>query len=80
MAGVDSEKRRFTEQHPPRPPIQSQHSSSVPSTPYQQPRDLRFHSRSPSPGRGLNNNSPRSVVSEVVTGQQGNAQRSQPVV
>lgn len=80
MAGVDSEKRRFTEHHPPRPPIHSQHSSSVPSTPYQQPRDLRFHSRSPSPGRGLNNNSPRSVVSEAVAGQHGTAQRSQPVV
>jgi len=66
------------EQHPPRPPIHSQHSNSVPSTPYQQPRDLRFHSRSPSPNKGLRNNSPRSVVSEVVG--LGTAQRSQPVV
>lgn len=65
-------------QHPPRPPLQSQHSNSVPSTPYQQARDLRFHSRSPSPGRGLNNNSPRSTLSEAVG--PGIAQRSQPVV
>ena len=50
---------------PPRPSLQSHHSSSVPSTPYQQPRDFRFHSRTPSPGRGLNNHSPRSVASEA---------------
>lgn len=64
--------------HPHRPSIQSQHSNSVPSTPFQQPRDLRFHSRSPSPRRGLSNQSPRSLVSEQV-GQAG-PQRGQPVV
>ncbi|KAK5128045.1 hypothetical protein LTR85_005162 [Meristemomyces frigidus] len=53
---------------------------SVPSTPFQQPRDLRFHSRSPSPNRGLSNQSPRSVVSEAV-GQTGpGPQRGAPVV
>ncbi|KAK3671984.1 hypothetical protein LTR78_008159 [Recurvomyces mirabilis] len=57
-----------------RPAMQSTHSSSVPSTPSQQPR--RFHSRSPSPHRGLGNQSPRSVVSEAV-GQNG-IPRSQP--
>lgn len=60
-----------------RPPIQSHHSSSVPSTPYQQPRDLRFHSRSPSPGRTLGNQSPRSVLSEAVG---PSLKRSAPVV
>lgn len=49
-----------------RPPVQSQLSSSVPSTPYQQPRDLRFPSRSPSPRRTLGSHSPRSVVSEAI--------------
>lgn len=77
MAGLANNKSH-ADQHPTRPPIQSQHSNSVPSTPYQQARDLRFHSRSPSPGRGLNNNSPRSTISEAVGG--GVAQRSQPVV
>jgi len=57
-----------------RPSMQSTHSNSVPSTPSQQPR--RFHSRSPSPHRGLSNPSPRSVVSEAV-GQNG-IPRSQP--
>jgi hypothetical protein len=63
MAGLQAD--RFAQQQP-RPSLQSQHSSSVPSTPFQQPRDLRFHSRSPSPNRGLSNQSPRSVVSEAV--------------
>ncbi|KAK6390318.1 hypothetical protein LTR65_005693 [Meristemomyces frigidus] len=58
--------------------MQSQHSSSVPSTPFQHPRDMRFHSRSPSPNRGLSNQSPRSVVSEAV-GQTG-SQRVAPVL
>lgn len=52
-----------------RPPIVSQHSSSVPSTPHQHPRDRRFPSRSPSPGRELNNQSPQSVASEVPASQ-----------
>lgn len=51
---------------PPRPSSHSQLSNSVPSTPYQQPRDLHFHSRSPSPRRGLGNQSPGSVASEAV--------------
>lgn len=76
MAGLSAE--RYGGQIPNRPPIQSQHSSSVPSTPFQQPRDLRFHSRSPSPHRGLSNQSPRSVVSEAVA--QTGPQRGQPVV
>lgn len=60
--------------HVARPLLNSHHSNSVPSTPYQQARDLRFHSRSPSPNRGLANRSPSSVVSEVV------GQPVQPVV
>lgn len=40
-------------------------SSSVPSTPHQVARDLRFPSRSPSPGRGLpGRRSPRSATKE----------------
>lgn len=39
----------------------SQQSSSLPSTPYQQPRDFAFRSRSPSP---KGNSSPRSTHSE----------------
>lgn len=61
-----------------RPPLVSHQSSSVPSTPYQQPRDIRFHSRSPSPNRALGNQSPRSVVSDAVGPL--SAQRSVPVV
>ncbi|KAF2722243.1 hypothetical protein K431DRAFT_58092 [Polychaeton citri CBS 116435] len=57
---------QFARQYPPRPQIKSQHSSSVPTTPYQAPRDARFTSRSPSPHRGLSNHSPRSVASEAV--------------
>lgn len=41
------------------------HSNSVPSTPHQHPRDLRFHSRSPSPSKTLGHNSPRSSNAEV---------------
>lgn len=55
-------------QRPGRPPIASQHSSSVPSTPHQHPRDIRFPSRSPSPSRGLGSHSPQSVASEAVGG------------
>lgn len=47
---------------PARPPLVSQQSSSLPSTPYQRARNLSFHSRSPSPARG--NTSPRSTHSE----------------
>lgn len=73
-----SNGERLGQQRPPRPPVYSHHSSSVPSTPYQQPRDLRFHSRSPSPNRALGNQSPRSILSEGVG--PGGAQRSTPVV
>ncbi|KAJ5113881.1 hypothetical protein N7456_002415 [Penicillium angulare] len=47
---------------PTRPPLNSQQSSSLPSTPYQHARNLSFHSRSPSPARG--STSPRSTHSE----------------
>lgn len=69
---------KFMQRHPPRPQLQTQHSNSVPSTPYQQPRDLRFHSRSPSPHRGLGNQSPRSVASEAVSQGQNGTQRVPP--
>ncbi|EGD89475.2 uncharacterized protein TERG_05716 [Trichophyton rubrum CBS 118892] len=45
-----------------RPTLPAQQSSSLPSTPYQLPRDLPFRSRSPSPHRG--SISPRSAHSE----------------
>lgn len=70
---------RFAQQYPPRPAVQSQHSSSVPSTPFQQPRDLRYPSRSPSPHRGLSNQSPRSAVSEAV-GPHGLPQHGPPAM
>lgn len=73
MATLQHEK--FMHRHPPRPQLQSQHSNSVPSTPHQQPRDIRFHSRSPSPHRGLANQSPRSVASEAVGQGQHGSQR-----
>jgi len=47
---------------PQRPPLTSQQSNSLPSTPYQHARNLSFHSRSPSPARG--STSPRSTHSE----------------
>lgn len=77
MEGL-SDGNKVGHPRPLRPPIHSHHSSSVPSTPYQQPRDLRFHSRSPSPNRGLSNQSPRSVLSET-TGPSG-VQKTAPVV
>ncbi|KAJ6155717.1 hypothetical protein N7470_006283, partial [Penicillium chermesinum] len=46
---------------PARPQLNSQQSSSLPSTPYQHARNLSFHSRTPSPARG---SSPRSTHSE----------------
>jgi predicted nucleotidyltransferase len=72
---------RFDHPHAslPRPHLSSQHSNSVPSTPYQKPRDLgRFHSRSPSPNQGITNQSPRSVVSEAVGARAANP--TQPLV
>nr|POE59240.1 poly(a) rna polymerase cid13 [Quercus suber] len=79
MASTAAE--RFGQQHPPRPALESQHSSSVPSTPFQRPRDMRFHSRSPSPHRAHASQSPASVVSESI-GDHRPAQRAQsgPVV
>jgi hypothetical protein len=67
---------------PGRPPLSSQHSNSVPSTPFQQPRDVRFpsQSQSPSPHRGLGNQSPRSTISEAVGAAQAGPQRNAPVV
>ncbi|KAE8144470.1 zinc finger protein [Aspergillus avenaceus] len=47
---------------PTRPPLNSQQSNSLPSTPYQHARNLSFHSRSPSPPHG--STSPRSTHSE----------------
>ncbi|KAL4890343.1 hypothetical protein BDV59DRAFT_204516 [Aspergillus ambiguus] len=49
-------------QAPSRPPLTSQQSNSLPSTPYQHARNLSFHSRSPSPPHG--STSPRSTHSE----------------
>lgn len=48
----------------PRPPLASNHSSSLPSTPYQHARKLNFQSRSPSPGKRSGGGSPRSAHSE----------------
>lgn len=51
---------------PARPSMISHHSSSVPTTPHQHPRDLTgFRSRSPSPNGDLGSHSPRSVSSEA---------------
>ncbi|KAB8235996.1 zinc finger protein [Aspergillus alliaceus] len=47
---------------PSRPPLNSQQSNSLPSTPYQHARNLSFNSRSPSPPHG--STSPRSTHSE----------------
>ncbi|KIW00606.1 uncharacterized protein PV09_07803 [Verruconis gallopava] len=51
---------------PPRPPLASHQSNSVPSTPHQHAREFQSRSRSPSPnaGLGLGSHSPRSVQSE----------------
>ncbi|KAF1821962.1 PAP/OAS1 substrate-binding domain-containing protein [Dissoconium aciculare CBS 342.82] len=49
-----------------RPPLHSHGSTSVPSTPHQKAHDYRFHSRSPSPRRGVNSHSPKSVASEAL--------------
>lgn len=48
----------------PRPPLVSNHSSSLPSTPYQRARTLNFPSRSPSPTKRSGGASPRSTHSE----------------
>ncbi|KAL9108978.1 MAG: hypothetical protein Q9227_006374 [Pyrenula ochraceoflavens] len=48
---------------PPRPPLSSHQSSSLPSTPYQHPRDLPFRPGSPNE-RDTLNASPRSIHSE----------------
>lgn len=64
MATPDS--RHHNAQRRGRPPFNTQQSSSVPSTPLQHPRDVRFSSRSPSPAKTLSANSPQSVASEAV--------------
>lgn len=52
----------------PRPPLVTNHSSSLPSTPYQRARQLnRFPSRSPSPTKPSGAASPRSTHSESET-------------
>ncbi|KAL8770552.1 MAG: hypothetical protein Q9209_003808 [Squamulea sp. 1 TL-2023] len=48
----------------PRPALASNHSNSLPSTPYQHARKLNFHSRSPSPTKRSGGASPRSTQSE----------------
>ncbi|KAL8777601.1 MAG: hypothetical protein Q9213_007787 [Squamulea squamosa] len=48
----------------PRPALTSNHSNSLPSTPYQHARKLNFHSRSPSPTKRSGGASPRSTHSE----------------
>jgi len=82
MAGLPNGTSPRVDTHQPvlsRPALQSQTSNSVPSTPYQRPRDLsRRFSRSPSPRRNLSNQSPRSVASEAVGGANGSL-RGAPV-
>lgn len=51
-----------------RPTLASNHSSSLPSTPYQRTRKFEFQSRSPSPSNLPGNSSPRSTHSESETG------------
>ncbi|KAL8994618.1 MAG: hypothetical protein Q9169_005462 [Polycauliona sp. 2 TL-2023] len=48
----------------PRPALASNHSNSLPSTPYQHARKLNFNSRSPSPVKRSGDASPRSAHSE----------------
>lgn len=48
----------------PRPPLKSQHSMSLPSTPNQCPRDRPSHTREPSIKRNTSNPSPRSHPSD----------------
>ncbi|KAI9659417.1 MAG: hypothetical protein M1821_001675 [Bathelium mastoideum] len=50
---------------PPRPPIVSHQSNSVPSTPHQHARGRMANSRSPSPVGRLGSHSPQSVTSEA---------------
>ena len=47
-----------------RPSMATHHSSSLPSTPYQEARRLSFDRRPPSPVKGARDRSPRSVRSE----------------
>ncbi|KAL8868041.1 MAG: hypothetical protein Q9174_005256, partial [Haloplaca sp. 1 TL-2023] len=53
-----------------RPPLASNHSSSLPSTPYQHARKLSFQSRSPSPAKRSGGGTPRSTYSESETSSQ----------
>ncbi|QDS75129.1 hypothetical protein FKW77_007592 [Venturia effusa] len=63
----DMASRTFVHPLPARPPLLSNLSNSVPSTPHQYAREFRTRSRSPSPHAGLGggSHSPRSVVSEA---------------
>ena len=65
-AATSTPDRQYNLQKRGRPPFNTQQSSSVPSTPLQHPRDVRFSSRSPSPSKTLGANSPQSVASEAV--------------
>ncbi|KAL8950858.1 MAG: hypothetical protein Q9222_003135 [Ikaeria aurantiellina] len=51
----------------PRPPLPTNHSNSLPSTPYQHARKLNIRSRSPSPTKRSGDGSPRSAHSESET-------------
>ncbi|KAL4806116.1 hypothetical protein BDV18DRAFT_122452 [Aspergillus unguis] len=57
-----SPSKEESSEAPNRPPLNSQQSNSLPSTPYQHARKISFHSRSPSPRHG--STSPRSTHSE----------------
>ena len=52
----------------PRPNLSSHHSSSLPSTPYQQARKISFGARSPSPEKLTRDGSPKSNHSETENG------------
>ena len=51
-----------------RPDLSSHHSSSLPSTPYQQARKISFGARSPSPEKLTRDGSPKSNHSETENG------------
>ena len=52
----------------PRPQLANRHSSSVPTTPLPQDRNMSFGVRSPSPSKRLRNGSPKSIHSQAETG------------
>jgi hypothetical protein len=59
MAAASFAQRRSTNSQ--------QQSNSVPSTPHQHPRDLRFHSRSPSPSKTIGHNAHHSAVPGIAS-------------